>query len=154
MLKLVLKHIAVVIGTIVGSVVLLGAIAIVFFGSIARSHIVGNVPAPNNFHAYLRRDLMTYFRAGRDGRVSMSYELLRNGPTQAGVGYPEFYVWIRFREIGGSVQEGAVSVDAVEGKGFHVAHFLPAIEARSTGTCREVFPAPVCARIIEGYGRS
>src|SRR4051794_8753623 len=74
--------------------------------AIGNSHIEGNVPKPEHFHQYLGRDLRTYFCADRP-QCSVRYELLRNGPTQSGVSYPKFYLWVTITERG-RMKSGAV----------------------------------------------
>src|SRR5690349_20912647 len=59
---------------------------------IAKSHIGGNVPEPKDFDRFLLRDLRGEFC--HSDKCKLTYELLRKGATQAGIGYPKFYVWV------------------------------------------------------------
>jgi len=50
--------------------------------------------------------------------------MLRDGPTQSGVSYPKFYLWVRVAG-GKSVDDrGAVRVVAVKRKRFDVTDFM------------------------------
>ena len=112
---------------------------------IQRSHIEGNVPPPEQFDATLRRDLAAYFNT-----QSLSYELLREGPTQSGVSYPKYYLWVRATRQNETVA-GAVRVAAIERTRFDVTDFLPSERIRSDPTqAQQMFPAllvpPILAR--------
>jgi hypothetical protein len=74
------------------------------------------------FNEYLKRDLKGYFCA--ESKVcEVEYELLRDGPTQTGISYPKYYVWVRcFRK--NTLREGAARVAAVEQTRFDVTNFL------------------------------
>jgi hypothetical protein len=116
-----------------------------------RSHIEANVPAPSDFDHLLARDLGAYFTAARKQKsVPVQFELLRAGPTQSGVSYPKYYVWVR---VAGGVtadDRGAVRVEAVDRTRFEVTDFISE-RAIQTDARRihSVFPAPVCDRIEE-----
>lgn len=78
----------------------------------------------------------------------MDYELLRNGPTQSGVAYPKFYLWLRATNTEKTVIEGAVRVAAIEKKRFDVTNFIPrtyivshpeAVAGRSPNQCLRRF---------------
>ena len=117
---------------------------------IQSSHIDANVPAAADFDNFLTRDLAAYFAAARKKKSPVQYELLRNGPTQSGVSYPKFYLWVRV--AGGKTprDRGAVRVAAVEKKQFEVTDFVSeeALRSDPTGIYR-LFPAPVCEKITE-----
>ncbi len=113
----------------------------------SHSHIDANVPAAEDFDKLLRRDLAGYF-AAMFKDLPVHYELLRDGPTQSGVAYPKFYLWVT---IGGGEsprQRGAVRVAAIEKKRFEVSDFISedAVKKDPAGIYR-VFPAPVCEKI-------
>jgi hypothetical protein len=92
---------------------------------IQESHIAGNVPPASKFPEYLRRDLMSYFRtAGFGDATEVQYELLRDAPTQSGVSYPKYYVWVRIIEHGAIREQGAARVAAIDGTRFEVTTFL------------------------------
>ncbi len=111
-----------------------------------RSHIEANVPPPADFHRLLRRDLKRYFRV-TSSAPSVTYEMLRDEPTQSGLAYPKFYLWITVVD-GSTTTEGAVRVSAIDRERFEVTTFVSAADARTNpDTLATIFPAPVCARI-------
>jgi len=89
------------------------------FTSISRSHIDGNVPDKEHFNEYLSRDLTNHF----GGKIN--YILLRNQPTQVGVGYPHYYVWVSVSNEDGTVaKEGSARLNAMDKQGFAVTDFI------------------------------
>jgi hypothetical protein len=120
---------------------------------IQRSHIEANVPGPAEFNRLLHRDLDSYFTKTRGKSLRVEHEMLRDGPTQAGVAYPKFYVWVRVFEGSAIVDQGAVRLAAIEKREFQVTDFLSerTIRADPKGIYR-VFPAPVCERIKTKLG--
>lgn len=115
---------------------------------IQRSHIDGNMPAPADFEKFLKRDLTAYFAKERKKSLPIEYEPLRNGPTQTGIAYPKFYVWVTIAGGKSPQDRGAVTVAAIEKKRFSVVDFVSEETIRSDpkGIYR-VFPAPVCDKI-------
>jgi hypothetical protein len=110
---------------------------------IQRSHIEGNVPSPESFDAFLRRDLMSYFQdRSTPFPCGLEYTFLRNGPTQSGVSYPKFYLWVRVIAGKTAGTEGAVRVEAIAQTHFEVTDFMHK-EAiiQAPGTVGSVFPA-------------
>ena len=73
---------------------------------VRRSHIQGNVPV--EFDQVLKRDLTTYFQELNKDVVTVQYELLRNTPSQVGVGSPKYYIWVKIYGQKGMIDEGAV----------------------------------------------
>src|SRR5947207_2603810 len=86
---------------------------------IQRSHIEANLPLPGDFDRLLRRDLGAYFSKQR-GRnvVRVDFEMLRDGPTQSGVSYPKFYLWVRIGDGMSTDDRGAVRVAAINRERF------------------------------------
>ena len=130
--------------------ILLAAVTLLFpFGCtnpIAESHIEGNVPKGKAFEEYLRRDLTSYFCTTKDCRVE--YEFLRDGPTQTGIAYPKYYLWVRCFTGGKLTAEGAVRVAAVDQSAFDVTHFLSAKDiVTSPDEAAGVFPAALLDKI-------
>src|SRR5664279_5228222 len=98
---------------------------------IQASHIDANVPAAADFQPFLRRDLSTYFSKERHLKnVKVEYELLRDGPTQSGVSYPKYYIWVRINGGKSPEDRGAARVTAVDRKGFEVTMFASEREIR------------------------
>lgn len=114
---------------------------------IQTSHIEGNVPNQENFDIFLERDLKAYFNSYGNS-ISLKYQLLRNGPTQSGVSYPKFYVWVQVIENGELVQDGAALVAAIEKKKFEVFDFLSKIDLqKNPSSAAQVFPSALLAKI-------
>src|SRR5438552_17002294 len=89
--------------------------------------IEANVPNKKEFDPILTRDLVKYFSDIRDIRreeLKVQYELLRPEPTQSGVAYPKFYLWIKVSMRGQLAEEGAARVAAIEKKKFDVTDYL------------------------------
>src|SRR6266853_214225 len=120
---------------------------------VQRSHIEANVPADADFERLLQGDLDRYFKAKRPKPFKLTYEFLRRGPTQSGVSYPKFYLWVQVSEEGRVVEQGAVRIAAVEKKEFQITDFIgePAIRSDPAGINR-VFPALVCDTIKQRLG--
>jgi len=123
---------------------------------IQASHIEANVPAPADFEPFLRRDLTAYFSKERHLKnVKVEYELLRDGPTQSGVSYPKYYIWLRINGGKSADDRGAARVTAIERKGFEVTMFASEREIRThVAALKLVFPGPVCERIETKLGPS
>jgi phenylpyruvate tautomerase PptA (4-oxalocrotonate tautomerase family) len=117
--------------------------------SIRDSHVEANVPVEADFDAFLKRDLAEYFKdVGKS--VEVEYELLRRGPTQSGVAFPKFYVWVVVKSEGKVVEEGAARVAAIEKKEFEVVNYYTREQIeRDTERIYKVFPAEVGDRIKE-----
>ena len=115
---------------------------------IQRSHIEANVPGPGEFNRLLQRDLDSYFTKARGKTSRVEYEMLRDGPTQSGVAYPKFYVWVRVFEGSAIIDQGAIRLAAIERREFQVTDFLSERMMRTDPKAiYQVFPAPVCDKI-------
>jgi hypothetical protein len=115
---------------------------------IQRSHIEANVPPPGQFATLLQRDLEAYFNASKKKGVRVEYELLRDGPTQSGVAYPKFYLWVRVLDDGTIIKQGAARVAAIARKKFDITSFVSEGSIRADPKALySVFPSPVCERI-------
>jgi hypothetical protein len=116
---------------------------------VQRSHIEANVPPPEEFERLLQRDLLAFFKqAVGAGVTSVEVQPLRSGPTQSGVSYPKFYLWVKVT-AGASVQQvGAVRVAAVQRTRFEITDFMAAASIKAkpseVGT---VFPAALVSAI-------
>lgn len=122
---------------------------------VQQSHIEGNVPPAAEFDQILKRDLAAYFGGGSaEARPVVEYRLLREAPTQSGVAYPKYYVWVRVESGGANAREGAARLAAVDRERFEVTDFLSREQiAADPGGIYQVFPAPVCERIEEEMRR-
>lgn len=120
-----------------------------FVGSISRSHVVANAPDNAEFARFLSRDLRAYFTAEMKTDVDVSFELLRAGPTQVGLSYPKFYVWVivTSRATGAQLSQGAVAVAAREKELFFVTDYISRFDVRAHPERLAAFPGPVVDRI-------
>ena len=115
---------------------------------IQRSHVEANVPDRSEFNRLLRRDLEAYFATGSGVGTAVAFEFLREGPTQTGIAFPKYYLWVRVAGGTRAEERGAVRVAAVEKEKFEVTDFLSEEDIRNDPSSIErVFPAPVCERI-------
>lgn len=114
------------------------------------SHVNANLPPDADIDQVLRRDLGQYFASARGKAVAIDFEWLRKGPTQSGVSFPKFYLWVRLADGASIDDRGAVRVAAVGGSRFEVTDFLSerSIRAEPHAIYR-VFPKAVCERISE-----
>lgn len=121
---------------------------------IQASHVAANVPAAADFEPFLRRDLAAYFAKERHlAKAKVDFELLRDGPTQSGVAYPKYYVWVRINGGRSAANRGAARVAAIDRTKFEVTMFVSEPEIRAnTGALKLVFPGPVCDRIEAKLG--
>ena len=120
---------------------------------IQRSHIEGHVPAAADFARLLSRDLTKHLTTLRGKALRTEHELLRDGPTQSGVAYPKFYVWVRVFQDKSLVEEGAARVAAVERKAFEVTNYVEAKAIRADpDKLNQVFPLPVAEKIKARLG--
>jgi len=67
-----------------------------------------------------------YFKDLKKKDVVVEYQLLRDGPTQSGTAFPNFYVWVTVKENGTLLEDGAVRVAAMEKKRFGVYDYFSA----------------------------
>jgi len=118
--------------------------------AIQRSQIETNVPTATAFDALLRRDLQAYFLSSHEPEAtSLEFQLLRDRPTQAGVSYPKYYLWVRVSSVSGLLTEGAVRLAAVDGERFEVTHFMPTSEIQAApASVNSVFPAALVPAIL------
>jgi hypothetical protein len=118
------------------------------FEEIRASHIEGNVPEEGDFERLLKRDLAAYFVDQGIADPSARFELLRSGPTQVGIAYPKYYLWVSIFSGNTYATSGAVRVQAVGKKEFQVTDFLAAEDARrDPERISSIFPAPLVAAI-------
>ena len=116
--------------------------------SVAESHIKANVPDSADFQTFMERDLESYFRKLNNVPVKATYEFLRDGPTQTGIAYPKFYVWVKVTSGKKLIDEGAVRLAAIDKKYFNVTDFMSITEIKGNPEAiYKVFPRPVCDKI-------
>jgi hypothetical protein len=117
---------------------------------VQKSHIDANVPTVGNFPRFLKRDLLNYLHThGFPQATSVSFSLLRDGPTQSGVAYPKFYLWTQAFHGDHLLTQGAARVAAIAQSHFEVTSFLTSAAVRaSPDQVSLVFPAPLVASIV------
>lgn len=120
----------------------------IMFNQLARSHVLANAPDEKDFNVVLKRDLENYFKAKYQSQISIKYEFLRDGPTQSGVSYPKYYLWVTIFDVDKKIDEGAVRVAAIEQTHFEVTDYLKREEINNNNIYL-VFPGPVCEKIKE-----
>jgi hypothetical protein len=100
------------------------------FSEVRESNVVGNVPEPQDFDRFLKRDLEAYFALPSGKRVTVTYELLRDGPSQAGAAYPKYYAWVEAFDGDKRTQSGVVRVGAVDKAYSYVTDYLTVDDIR------------------------
>lgn len=96
--------------------------------NVAESHIDGNVPDAKDFRQFLVRNLTAHLKQTLGEGITVDYELLRDGPTQTGIAYPKFYLWVTATKADKSTVDGAARVAAIGKKEFLVTTFIPRSE--------------------------
>ena len=114
---------------------------------IQESHISANVPPAAVFEEYLVRDLKAYFKQRTTNDFKIEYELLRKEPTQSGIAYPKFYVWVRCSNTNSFLVEGIVRLAAVDKKRFEVATFIEKRDIIADPTRLGAFPQALLSKI-------
>jgi hypothetical protein len=111
----------------------------------AQSVIDENVPAKEDFDAFLQRDLVAYFRgAGLANASAVQWTLLRQQPTQTGISYPKYYAWVRVLDGDKIVARGALRIAAATRTHFEVRNFVSAAQAEADPELvSRWFPAPL-----------
>jgi hypothetical protein len=118
--------------------------------AVQKSHIDANVPDEKDFDRILQRDITTYVTDRGDKGITVKMELLRNGPTQSGVAFPKFYIWIEKRDAKGNiVEEAAARIAAIERRRFDVIQYYKRSRILAEPELmQKVFPADVYERIL------
>jgi hypothetical protein len=117
---------------------------------IQRSHLDAQIPPKADFDRLMLRDLTAYFTKPGGAPDTVSYELLRKGPTLAGVSSPKYYAWVTVGDPKAPTTRGAVRLKAVDRERFEVMEFFPVDQIRSNPAALEsVFPRTVIERIDE-----
>jgi len=150
MKKKILIALSIVMGVVLLGVVVLWGTLYFSLRGISQSHIEGNTPPEDVFGTYLTRDLHTYFARIYGDEISVTYELLRDEPTQVGVGAPKYYLWVDVDSATSTdrLTAGAVVVGANAQESFTVVTYLSKQEM-SADESRIVknFPSPLVPEI-------
>jgi len=111
------------------------------------AHIAAHVAADEDFDDFMIRDLRSFL--GVRAEEEVTFELLREGPTQSGVSFPKFYLWVRVLSADGDhLRSGAVRVAALDRLRFEVTDFAGRGDSVSgTADPASVFPAALVDRV-------
>jgi hypothetical protein len=120
---------------------------------IQQAHVDANVPPARQFQSLLKRDLERFFSDRRGSTVAVSYELLRDAPTQSGIAYPKYYVWVRAEDAAKLVEEVAVRVAAIDRTRFQITDFVSTREIqRNALEVDKIFPKALVPDIVRRAG--
>jgi hypothetical protein len=123
-------------------------VAVFLFSACDNSHVTGNVPPKADFRPFLVRDLTTYFQRTYGKGITVEYELLRDGPTQVGLSYPKFYIWVTVTKPDKSVVDGAARIAAVNKQEFDITTFIKRSDIIADPTqLTRVFPQALLEKI-------
>lgn len=148
-----MKYIVLVAVLVCGYLALANALYIIE-AQIQRSHIDGNIPPTDVFDSYLQRDLLEYFTQNRSQEITLvDFTSLRDGPTQSGISFPKYYLWVKLH-VGETVQEeGAVRIAAVQRTHFVITEYLSKTNIQSDpDAVGKEFPAALVPAIYELAG--
>jgi len=121
---------------------------LISLSSCVPDHVTPNLPASEDFDAELSHTLTSYMCAGYSDKCVCKYELLREGPTQAGLSYPKYYVWAKSIDSGKVTSEGALRLVAQE-KTFHVREYLSKKDILADPSSVDpIFPAALKDKIL------
>ena len=115
---------------------------------IQESHIEANIPVEAEFDQFLKRDLSKFMNQKLGKTVSVEFEFLLKKPTQSGLSYPKYYLWVVSYEGGEPVAQGAARLVAMDKKEFMVSDYVHAADILSKPeSIFNIFPARVCEDI-------
>ena len=141
-----MKKIALVLLALLGAACLYYIVPILFLASIGLMHFASNAPPDAKFDEYLQRDLEAYCKSRMGRPVAVRYAFLRDGPTQSGIGFPRYYVWVEIRSNGKRIGQGAARLAAINQERFEVTDFYDQETIRrSPEALDRVFPRSVAA---------
>lgn len=116
---------------------------------VASFYVERDAPAQSDFDKNLKRDLTAYFTELEGEGITVSYEYLREGPTQVGVANPKYYLWVSVYRHQQLIDVGAVRVAAIqENSYFLVLHYFSKSQIRENPEQIDlVFPNSVSVKI-------
>ena len=116
---------------------------------IKQSHIDANVPGQPDFDKFLNRDVKRYLTARYKQTTTVRYEMLRDGPTQTGIAYPKFYIWVfALSDNDTVITEGVMRLAVVDKKEFQITDYVTKDEIRDNPKILDaIFPAALISRI-------
>jgi len=115
---------------------------------IQESHVKANVPAAPEFDSLLKHEIFSYLSTAGFKGDTVTVDLLRRGPTQSGVSWPKYYVWIQLMKGNQPVVAGAARVAAIDQQRFEVTDFVTARQIKKDPRkVAQIFPAALVAAI-------
>jgi hypothetical protein len=119
---------------------------------IAKSHIDANVPDKVDFDNFLQRDIDQYFQKLFSALIITKHYFLRDGPTQTGISYPKYYLWVEIYSNTENIELGAIRIAAINKKYFEITNFVTKKEMiKNEVNIRMIFPELVCQKIERDY---
>jgi hypothetical protein len=98
---------------------------VVILALISIGHIEANAPDEAHFDALLTSSLETYCRDMAGGKpVTVRYAMLRDGPTQAGLGFPKYYVWVEVFDGPSRIVQGAAKAVGIDRQTLEITDFF------------------------------
>lgn len=98
-----------------------GCLMIVFIGL---SHVAAYSPDADKFEAIFIRDAQDYFSNMKGRPVTVTYEELRDGPIQTGIGFPRYKIRVKVFADGRQIDEGEVIAAGVGKDRFEITRFF------------------------------
>jgi tetratricopeptide (TPR) repeat protein len=121
--------------------------------AVRHSKIADHLPAQINIKPYLQRDLDKYFQDSLSKAVRVDFEMLRELPTLGVNNHPVFFCWLKIYEGEELLEEGAVSVEAENKRGFTLSHFFSTAEIVANPSCLfEAFPYTIAVDVLYRAG--
>lgn len=123
------------------------------FNNINKSHINDEVPKKDVFEEYLIRDIKDYFTEKYNPKINIKYKLLRDYPTQSGVSFPKYYLWVTVSSDSWKIiDQGALRVSAQEKKYFVITDYFSLEQIQSDPVkLKKIFPSLVIEKILKEY---
>jgi len=118
---------------------------------IQMSHIQANLPDTfEEFQIILKRDLNLYFSKLYQKQVKIKHHFLRKAPTQSGVSYPKFYLWIEVLSDNNMIDSGAIRIAGINKTTIRVTDFVKKEQLNKTPEIlKNIFPKALNDKILE-----
>ena len=81
--------------------------------------------AKDDFSKSLINEASAYLTKKESQKISAEIELLRKAPTQSGIAYPKYYIWVRgVNPENKTITEGAMRLAEIENSNFKITDFV------------------------------
>jgi hypothetical protein len=119
------------------------------------AHIEANAPDDAHFDELLTRSLETYCQGMAGGKpVMVRYAFLRDGPTQSGLGFPKYYLWVEVFDGPRRIVQGAARVAGINQQSFEITDFFSEDTIRNLpASLYRTFPKAVADAAMERSGQ-